>query len=51
MTPSLIISDDFLSDPHGFHQKALARDHDPLFKGGNYPSLVSTAPPGNWARR
>ncbi|MEN3748577.1 DUF6445 family protein [Sphingomonas sp. HF-S3] len=44
MTPSLIIIDDFLSDPHGFRRKALALDYDPLFKGGNYPGLVSTAP-------
>jgi hypothetical protein len=44
MPPSLIIVDDFLSDPHGFRAHALALDYDPKFKQGNYPGLLSTQP-------
>ena len=44
MLPSLIIIDDFLSDPLGFRRKALALDYDPKRKHGNYPGLISTAP-------
>lgn len=40
--PSLIIIDDFLSDPHLARTKALALDYDPEFKDGNYPGLLST---------
>lgn len=43
MLPSLIILDDFLSDPHGFRRKALALDYDPARKKGNYPGLMSGA--------
>jgi hypothetical protein len=42
MPPSLIIIDDFLSDPHGFRRKALALDYDPALKNGNYPGLLSS---------
>ena len=41
MLPSLIIVDDFLSDPHGFRRQALALDYDPARKKGNYPGLMS----------
>ncbi|MDF7774159.1 DUF6445 family protein [Sphingomonas sp. AOB5] len=44
MPPSLIIVDDFLSDPHAFRAHALALDYDPKFKKGNYPGLLSTRP-------
>src|SRR6476469_2327303 len=44
MPPSLIIQDDFLSDPHAARKAALALDYDPEFKQGNYPGLLSTAP-------
>ncbi len=42
MLPSLILIDDFLSDPLGFRAQALALDYDPAFKKGNYPGLLST---------
>jgi hypothetical protein len=42
MPPSLIIVDDFLSDPHGFRRKALALDFDPALKKGNYPGIMSS---------
>lgn len=44
MPPSLIIIDDFLSDPHAFRAQALGLDYDPRFKKGNYPGLLSTQP-------
>ncbi|MCW3846575.1 DUF6445 family protein [Sphingomonas sp. LB-2] len=44
MLPSLIIVDDFLSDPHGFRRRALALDYDPRAKKGNYPGLMSGGP-------
>lgn len=42
--PSLIIIDDFLSDPHLARRAALALDYDSKFKQGNYPGHVSTKP-------
>lgn len=42
--PSLIIIDDFLTDPHVARRAALALDYDPAFKQGNYPGHVSTQP-------
>lgn len=42
MLPSLIVIDDFLSDPHGARRQALGLDYDPAFKKGNYPGLLST---------
>ena len=44
MLPSLMIIDDFLTDPHAFRRRALALDYDPKFKNGNYPGLLSTQP-------
>ena len=44
MLPSVIIQDDFLSDPYAARRLALALDYDPAFKQGNYPGLLSTAP-------
>ncbi len=40
--PSLLIIDDFLTDPHVARKKALDLDYDPAFKNGNYPGLLST---------
>lgn len=40
--PSLLIIDDFLTDPHIARNKALDLDYDPAFKNGNYPGLLST---------
>ncbi len=40
--PSLLIIDDFLTDPHVARNKALDLDYDPTFKNGNYPGLLST---------
>ena len=42
--PSLLIIDDFLTDPHIARKRALALDYDPAFKDGNYPGLLSTQP-------
>lgn len=42
--PSLIIIDDFLTDPMLARKTALALDYDPEFKDGNYPGLLSTEP-------
>lgn len=42
--PSLLIIDDFLTDPHVARRKALALDYNPGFKNGNYPGLLSTEP-------
>lgn len=43
MAVSLIILDDFLTDPLAVRAQALALDYDPAFKKGNYPGLLSTA--------
>jgi len=40
--PSLLIIDDFLTDPDVARKKALDLDYDPAFKNGNYPGLLST---------
>lgn len=42
--PSLLVIDDFLSNPHDARTRALALDYDPAFKDGNYPGLMSTQP-------
>ncbi len=44
MLPSLLIIDDFLSDPLAARNAALALDYDPAYKRGNYPGHVSTTP-------
>lgn len=44
MLPSLLIIDDFLSDPLAARQAALALDYDAAFKRGNYPGHISTSP-------
>ncbi len=44
MLPSLLIIDDFLSDPLTARQAALALDYDAAFKRGNYPGYISTTP-------
>lgn len=42
--PSLLIIDDFLTDPHVARTKALALDYDPALKDGNYPGVLSAQP-------
>lgn len=42
--PSLLIIDDFLTDPHVARTKALALDYDPTLKDGNYPGVLSAQP-------
>ncbi len=44
MLPSLLIIDDFLSDPLAARRAALALDYDASFKRGNYPGHISTTP-------
>lgn len=44
MLPSLLILDDFLSDPLAARRAALALDYDASFKRGNYPGHISTTP-------
>ena len=44
MLPSLMIIDDFLSDPHAVRRAALALGYDPATKAGNYPGLLSDRP-------
>ncbi|WP_229955965.1 DUF6445 family protein [Parasphingorhabdus litoris] len=44
MLPSLLIIDDFLSDPLAARKAALALDYDPNNKHGNYPGHISTQP-------
>ena len=44
MLPSLLIIDDFLSDPLTARKAALALDYDPAQKRGNYPGHISTVP-------
>jgi hypothetical protein len=42
--PSLLIIDDFLTDPQIARNKALALDYDPALKDGNYPGVLSSEP-------
>jgi hypothetical protein len=42
--PSLLIIDDFLTDPHAARRVALGLDYDPAAKDGNYPGTLSTRP-------
>ena len=42
--PSLLIIDDFLTDPHLARNAALGLDYNPEYKDGNYPGLLSTRP-------
>ncbi len=42
--PSLLIIDDFLTDPHLARSAALGLDYDPRQKDGNYPGTLSTHP-------
>ena len=44
MLPSLLILDDFISDPLAARNAALALDYDPQNKHGNYPGHISTRP-------
>ena len=44
MLPSLLIIDDFLSNPFDVRAQALGLDYDSAFKKGNYPGLLSTRP-------
>ncbi|HSF11790.1 MAG TPA: DUF6445 family protein [Erythrobacter sp.] len=44
MLPSLLIIDDFLSDPWAARRAALALDYDPAKQHGNFPGLNSTSP-------
>lgn len=43
MLPSLMIVDDFLTDPWAARRAALALDYDPARQHGNFPGLNSTA--------
>lgn len=43
MLPSLLIIDDFLSDPWAARRAALALDYDPAKQHGNFPGLNSTS--------
>ena len=42
MTPSFVMIDDFVADPHELRRQALALGYDPALKDGNYPGLTST---------
>jgi hypothetical protein len=42
--PSLLIIDDFLSDPWAVRRAALGLGYDPALQHGNFPGLNSTAP-------
>jgi hypothetical protein len=42
--PSLLIVDDFLSDPWAVRRAALGLGYDPALQHGNFPGLNSTAP-------
>lgn len=42
MLPSLLIVDDFLTDPWAARRAALALDYDPAKQHGNFPGLNST---------
>jgi hypothetical protein len=44
MLPSLLIIDDFISDPMAARKAALALNYDPNYKQGNYPGHISTKP-------
>lgn len=44
MLPSLLIIDDFLSDPYAARRAALSLEYDPAKQHGNFPGLNSTAP-------
>ena len=44
MLPSLLIIDDFISDPMAARNAALGLDYDPDNKHGNYPGHISTKP-------
>ncbi|GJL94501.1 MAG: hypothetical protein DHS20C05_09060 [Hyphococcus sp.] len=44
MLPSVMIIDDFLSDPSAAREQALALDYDPQNKRGKYPGHISTEP-------
>ena len=44
MLPSLLILDDFISDPLVARNAALALNYDPQNKHGNYPGHISTTP-------
>lgn len=44
MLPSLLIIDDFLSDPWAVRRAALGLGYDPALQHGNFPGLNSTAP-------
>lgn len=44
MLPSLLIIDNFISDPLAARKAALDLHYDPDNKNGNYPGLISTLP-------
>lgn len=44
MAVSLLILDDFLSDPLALRERALALSYDPALKKGNYPGMLSAEP-------
>ena len=44
MLPSLLIVDDFLSDPWAVRRAARGLGYDPALQHGNFPGLNSTAP-------
>lgn len=44
MRASLLIFDDFLTDPMAARERALALGYDPAMKAGNYPGLMSDQP-------
>ncbi|UYV14800.1 DUF6445 family protein [Porphyrobacter sp. ULC335] len=44
MLPSLLIIDDFLSDPYAARRAALSLEYDPAKQHGNFPGLNSSAP-------
>ncbi|MEE9433578.1 MAG: DUF6445 family protein [Sphingorhabdus sp.] len=44
MLPSLLIIDDFLSDPHAARSQALTAVADPAPNSGNYPGRISVEP-------
>lgn len=44
MAVSLMILDDFLTDPLALREQALALNYDPAMKKGNYPGVLSTQP-------
>ncbi|WP_404373138.1 DUF6445 family protein [Sphingomonas sp. MMS24-J45] len=44
MLPSLLVIDDFLTDPHAVRRAALGLGYDPALKAGNYPGVLSNDP-------